>query len=71
MSFDVSRADKFFTPAEMDTLPEPGKILECDEDKLPKHCCLGSFSMAGVMTWASDVCVDADFMRIPIGHDGE
>jgi hypothetical protein len=26
-------------------------------EELPQHCCLGSFSLAGIMAWAGDACL--------------
>ena len=37
---------------------------------MPQHCCLGSFSMAGIMVWDGIACAKANFLKFQVPHKG-
>lgn len=71
VSFDPAMADHYFTPEEMTTLPIEGEgTQKCEVEGLPQHCCLGSFSMAGIMVWDEAACRDANYYKFQVPHKG-
>merc|ERR1712070_1104188 len=68
---DNVNAEVLKTLQEKEIAREEAKLEEesC-HPRLPKHCCIGSYSTLGSPSWRQDhyVCPKADFYNLPVKH---